>query len=112
MNIFSHCYFVESGTSTHVCDDNYAGSKPFSETEVKQIADYLVDLNKPNQFGKHPIVAFLDIHSYGQMWMSPFGYSERKPEDFKRHVRDNSMSSFFVLFYVIFVCLLFFKSTC
>ncbi|XP_072034906.1 carboxypeptidase B-like [Amphiura filiformis] len=75
-------HWNEKGTSKNVCDDNYPGTKPFSETEVKQIADFLTELNK-----HIPVVAFLDIHSYGQMWMSPFGYSDKKPDDFEKHMQ-------------------------
>jgi hypothetical protein len=28
----------------------------------------------------------MDFHSYGQMWMSPWGYTKNKPKDFEKMV--------------------------
>ena len=70
------------------------------------------------------MVAFLDIHSYGQMWMSPYGYSKEKPSDYEKHVSvqhswgkgfkmvlslslcgtiDGNLIEFFYLFYKAFL---------
>jgi hypothetical protein len=51
-----------------VCSETYAGTGPFSEAESRAIRGAI------NWIKKHQeISAFLDIHSYGQMWLTPYG---------------------------------------
>lgn len=66
------------GASDEPCDDDYRGIEPFSEVEVKNVAEYLRK-NRP--------VGYMDIHSYSQLWMTPWGYTERKTRDHKELVR-------------------------
>ena len=33
------------------------------------------------------IAAFISIHAYSQFWMSPYGYSYTKPQDYGDHMR-------------------------
>ncbi|XP_022105122.1 carboxypeptidase B-like [Acanthaster planci] len=68
----------ESGVSFMSCDDIYAGPFAFSETEVKQVADYLTELN-----AKQSIHGFIDFHAYGQLWMTPYGYGNVLPENYQ-----------------------------
>jgi len=64
-----------AGASSFPADETYRGPAPFSEPETQVIRDYLLE---------HPdIVAYCDLHSYGQLIMYPFGYvaaSPRYPE--------------------------------
>ncbi|XP_038058638.1 carboxypeptidase B-like [Patiria miniata] len=67
-----------SGVSDMSCDDTYAGPFAFSETEVRQIADYLTDLN-----ARQPINGFIDFHAYSQLWMTPYGYDTVLPDNYQ-----------------------------
>ena len=44
------------------------------------MADYLEKI--PN------MKAFIDFHSYSQMWMSPWGYTKTHPKDFDDQVSE------------------------
>ena len=47
------------------CSDTYQGTKPFSEVETRNIRDFLT---------KVPVLS-LAFHSFGQMFLWPYGYS-------------------------------------
>jgi len=53
-------------TSTNPCSDVFYGSAALSEPEAQAIAD-LID--------ESPANIFLDVHSYGQLLIAPFGYT-------------------------------------
>jgi len=57
------------GSSPDPCDETYCGKKPFSEVEALYLARYLYKIRRR-------LVGFLDIHTFGQMWMSPWGYTQ------------------------------------
>lgn len=54
--------------SSNPCSDTYAGPVPESEPETKAVVD---SINK--KLGEWD--AFISIHSKGQWWLTPFGYS-------------------------------------
>ncbi|XP_077869578.1 carboxypeptidase B-like [Saccoglossus kowalevskii] len=62
------------GASAMPCAYNYRGSHPHSEVEVEAVTKFII--NDPNFKG------FVDFHSYGQMWMSPWGYTYDKTPDY------------------------------
>ncbi|KAK3846382.1 MAG: putative carboxypeptidase [Linnemannia gamsii] len=64
-------HFGEGGSSTNPCADDYMGPRPFSTPEASNMARYLRSL--PN------VAAYLDIHSFSQLWMVPFGYTSTRP---------------------------------
>ncbi|KAF9923153.1 hypothetical protein FBU30_006755 [Linnemannia zychae] len=64
-------HFAQGGSSDDPCADDYRGPRPFSTPEAANIARYLRSL--PN------VAAYLDIHSFSQLWMVPFGYSSTRP---------------------------------
>jgi len=67
-------HWGEAGTSTDPCSDAFEGAKPFSEIEVKQVADFIC---------AHPnIHGYINFHSYSQLWMSPWGWTDKLPPDF------------------------------
>lgn len=68
-------HWCEQGADSDPCSDSYCGPKAFSEKCVKAVADHI--LTKPN------IQAFIDFHSYSQLWMSPYGYTDTKPLDYQ-----------------------------
>lgn len=57
------------------CSDIYAGEKPFSEPETKAHADYILSKNGTWR-------VFLTLHSYGQLWMAPYGYTTDRPKHY------------------------------
>ncbi|XP_052818572.1 carboxypeptidase B-like [Mya arenaria] len=67
--------WCKSGASKDPCSDTYCGPEAFSEPEVKGVSDFLQGL--PN------LKAFIDVHSYSQLWMSPWGYTKKLPENYK-----------------------------
>ena len=67
------------GSSNNPCSAIYAGKKPLSESESLSLAKYLYKKRRK-------LAAFLDVHTYGQMWMSPWGFSKRYPEHYDRQM--------------------------
>jgi len=65
------------------CTQVYAGAQPFSEPEVASVASYLRARQEREvsqaQLGSAYVAAFVDFHSYAQMILSPWAYSEAVP---------------------------------
>lgn len=70
----------EPGASSHPCSDRYHGNSAMSEEEVQAVAKYLESLGRR-------LVAFLDIHSYSQMLMFPWGYTKAHCKDYLELMR-------------------------
>ncbi|CAF0843976.1 unnamed protein product [Adineta ricciae] len=68
--------WCEGGATHDPCDDIYCGSKPFSEIETLQVSKFISD-------HKDSIVHYINFHSYSQLWMTPWGYTTKKPAQFK-----------------------------
>lgn len=64
------------GASTNKCSLTYKGPYPASEQCIIHQVSYMENLLK--QYGN---VAFLDVHSYSQFWMYPYGYANVLPEN-------------------------------
>lgn len=54
------------GSSCHPCAEDYRGEKPFSESETQAVRDF-VEKNDN-------IVSAINIHSFGNAWIYPFGF--------------------------------------
>lgn len=70
--------FILTGTgkcSKDLCCEIFPGERPFSEKESSNVATYLA--NRSSE-----LVAFLDIHSYSQMWLSPWGWKNNVPTEY------------------------------
>ena len=65
------------GSSTNVCSGAFAGVRPFSEPESQALGHFLLKRKKE-------VVMYVSLHSYAQMWLLPWGYTETKPDDFKK----------------------------
>jgi len=65
------------GSSTNPCSDIYRGSAPFSSPETDSERDFLQPYLLNGQ-----VVAYVDIHSYGGQFMSPWGYTYDYPADY------------------------------
>lgn len=64
------------GTSENPCNVLYHGRHPFSEPETYSLGKYLLSHRKN-------IKVFLDIHSFGQLFMSPWGHTTRYSSHYK-----------------------------
>jgi len=60
--------FGGGGSSGDPCADTYRGTSAFSGPEINSERNYINNWNGP-------VAAFVDIHAYGAMWMSPWGYT-------------------------------------
>ncbi|KAI1285365.1 Carboxypeptidase B [Halotydeus destructor] len=68
-------HWMEKGASDNPCSDIYAGPEPFSEPETKAISKYIEELVK----GK-VVPMYLSFHSYSQLVLTPWGWTEDLPE--------------------------------
>jgi len=68
-------HWCEQGASKDPCSESYCGSAAFTENCVRESAKYVEEHKN--------IVSFIDFHSYGQMWMRPYGYTKSEPKDYK-----------------------------
>uniref|UniRef100_A0A667YU23 Carboxypeptidase B n=1 Tax=Myripristis murdjan TaxID=586833 RepID=A0A667YU23_9TELE len=57
-----------TGASSNPCSDTYCGSRPESEIEVRNVADFI-------RRNKSIIKAYLTIHSYSQLLLFPYSYT-------------------------------------
>ncbi|KAF9087413.1 Carboxypeptidase A4 [Mortierella sp. AD031] len=57
--------FGTGGSSANPCNEGYHGPEAFAALEAKMMSDFI--LKRKN------VVAYIDFHSYSQLWMSPFG---------------------------------------
>lgn len=61
--------WCSEGASLHPCADTYCGPMPESEPEVKAVANFL-------RKNKKQVKAYISFHSYSQMILYPYSYSE------------------------------------
>ncbi|XP_029615050.1 carboxypeptidase A1-like isoform X1 [Salmo trutta] len=71
--------FGTAGSSGNPCDQTYRGPKAHSESEVKSIVDFVKSHGN--------LKAFIDIHSYSQRLMYPYGYTATPCND-QRELHD------------------------
>ncbi|KAI8894283.1 hypothetical protein BC833DRAFT_237569 [Globomyces pollinis-pini] len=65
------------GASSNPCSDAYYGAKPFSAPETTAISNYILS-RSPH------LIAYIDFHAYGLLWMYPFG------DDCNKHAKTES----------------------
>ncbi|KAF0289369.1 Carboxypeptidase B [Amphibalanus amphitrite] len=73
-------YWGKVGVSRDPCSDIYAGPRPFSEPETRAVRRFIL-----SHAGK--LEMFLTFHSYSQLLLLPFGYSEERPPDYSQLLR-------------------------
>lgn len=64
---------TELGSTADPCSEVYHGPHPHSEVEVKSVADFI---KKHGNFK-----CFIDLHSFSQMVLYPYGYTPVKAQD-------------------------------
>ena len=69
------------GASSDPCSEAFHGEEPLSEKEVQSVARFL-------ETQKKRLVGYLDIHSYGQMLLFPWGYTQEQSKDHIEMVRN------------------------
>ncbi|XP_064645161.1 carboxypeptidase B-like [Lineus longissimus] len=72
-------FWMYAGASSNPCSDIYGGSKAFSESETKAMSDFILTI--PN------LKAYISIHSYSQMILTPWGYASNLPADYTELLR-------------------------
>lgn len=65
---FVFFYWNEAGASNNKCSETYAGPKAFSEIETESLAKYVTSIRKE-------IKAYLAFHSFSQLILFPYGYT-------------------------------------
>ncbi|EFX83249.1 hypothetical protein DAPPUDRAFT_239963 [Daphnia pulex] len=68
-------HWDEGGSSDLPCGETYNGGAPFSAIESQIVRDAV--LSVANQS-----VVYLTVHSYGQYWLTPWGYTPEYPADY------------------------------
>jgi len=76
------------GASTNPCSETYRGTGAFSSVEVRSVTNFLTNLDNGNAAGDK-LKGYIDFHSYSQIWLSPFGYTNVLPPDFSEQDRVN-----------------------
>ncbi len=64
-------WLADEGSSPDPCSSTYHGASPESELEVQALTAEILSLNQAGR-----IQAFVDIHSFGYMWMHPWGNTD------------------------------------
>ncbi|GIY20000.1 carboxypeptidase A2 [Caerostris darwini] len=73
-------HWREGGSSSSPCSETYAGFTAFSEPETKALSDYIFSQ-------KEKFIAYLAVHSYSQLWLTPWGWTTELPKDYNDMVR-------------------------
>ena len=71
--------FGGAGSSALACSDTFHGPNFFSEAESSGIRDVLAT-NRPR------VKAAISIHTYSQLWMSPYAYTSVLPNEYPEMV--------------------------
>ncbi|XP_042893022.1 carboxypeptidase B-like [Penaeus japonicus] len=72
--------FGGPGTSNSPCSDIYHGPSAFSEAESQAVRDSVQALASQMK-------VFFTIHSYSQLWMTPYGYTSSLPANYDDQYR-------------------------
>lgn len=79
--------FGGEGTSSSPCSDTFKGSSALSEKETKAVADFISGL----QGSGVNLLAYISFHSYGQLWLLPWGYTAGAyPSDYSQQVKNTA----------------------
>ncbi|RXG66422.1 Carboxypeptidase A4 [Armadillidium vulgare] len=67
-------HFGEAGSSDVPCAETYEGPSPASEPETQANQDAILEL-----IDTADLKILISVHSYSQLWMYPFGYTDELP---------------------------------
>lgn len=68
-------HWNEGGSSNITCSEVYHGGAPFNQPESRNVRDFMLTIAD-----RTPI--YLALHSYGQYFLTPWGYTSDLPEDY------------------------------
>ena len=71
--------YLATGVSSNPCGETYPGIYAASEPEVAAISGFVGNNSAMFDF-------FITLHSYGQLWMLPYGYSNELPDNYENMV--------------------------
>ena len=75
-------HWDEGGSGDRSCQGNFNGNFPFSAIETQIVRDAISSVASQS-------VVYLTFHSYGQYWLTPWGYTADLPDDYDQMVRSN-----------------------
>ena len=76
----------KNGTREEIpCSETFRGEAPFSEPESRAIRDGLERIR--SLYGPNKIAAYVSVHAFSQMWLSPYGYTNNRTEDYGDQMR-------------------------
>ncbi|CAJ0581812.1 unnamed protein product, partial [Mesorhabditis spiculigera] len=65
-----------TGANRSPCSAIYGGSAPYSEPEIRAFKDFIdARINR--------LTIYISLHSYGQHFLSPWGYTEQRPVNYE-----------------------------
>ena len=68
-------HWGEVKASSKPCSDSYQGPQAASEKEIQVLQEYVCR-------NSGSILGYINLHSYSQVWTSPYGYTDELPKDF------------------------------
>lgn len=68
-------HWDEGGSRDQPCGGTYNGNAPFSAIESQIVRDAILSVASQS-------VVYLTVHSYGQYWLTPWGYTAEYPADY------------------------------
>ena len=72
----SFVHFIEKNENiNNTCGETFPGVAPLSEIETVNVVKYLTDHSDE-------LVSYFDIHSYSQLFLSPWGRTSMLPPDY------------------------------
>ena len=80
-NITYFCtnFFTDNGGSHNPCEEVHSGTHATSEVETKNLQNFLCSHSN--------LIAYLNVHTYGQYWIYPWGYTPILPSDYRDLVK-------------------------
>ncbi|KAI0229672.1 Carboxypeptidase B [Lamellibrachia satsuma] len=64
-------------TNSDPCSDVFAGHESMSEPEVRAVSEFILSRNGS-------WLVFITLHSYSQLWLAPWGYTDDRPYDYPK----------------------------
>jgi len=69
-------YGRNDGSSNNPCSETYRGGNYYSENEIRTTTSSLTNIANTQT-----VVGFMDLHSYSQLWLAPWGYINSNTAD-------------------------------
>ncbi|XP_013407418.1 carboxypeptidase B-like [Lingula anatina] len=73
-------HWNEAGTDPDPCHNTFAGKRAFSEPETQAMSDFILSKRRD-------IKIYISLHSYGNLWLTPWGYTRNLPGDYDELLR-------------------------